>query len=233
MNYIGLDISKASTAMVIEANNKEYYFSYNTKDKDYIWNKLCRENNVNIRTYDYTNSIKKDYSTSEVNKLKLFSEISTTLFNDIINTINIKEDTVCFIEGYSYGKGSSQILDLVGIGSCIRAKIYEGISNVQLKILAPKSLKTDVCRVVYGSKMVETGKKKLKLIEVINPNNKGISGGNFTKIDMFDAIIESNFNSNWKDFLLVNLDKIRKVKDIPKPIEDINDAFLLKEIVKI
>lgn len=232
MNYIGIDISKNSSAMVIETNNHEYCFSYNTNPEKFLWNIFCSEY-CYIRHYNYDNKNKKNYSDSEINKLKNFSEISSDIMLDILKTINLNEETIIYIEGYSYGTGSSQIIDLVGIGTSIRLKIYEGISKCQIKILAPKSLKMDTCRVIYGVNLVNIGKKKPKIVEKINPNTKGIPGGNFTKIDIFEAILDGNFNTKWSNFLVENQDKIKKNKSIPKPIEDINDAFLLKELSKL
>lgn len=231
MNYIGLDISKASTAMVIESNDHDYYFSYNTKDINYIWNKTCSEI-VNIKTYDYTNESKKNYSESEINKLSVFSKISTDVINDIMNTIDITQPTCINIEGFSYGQGSSQIIDIVGISSCIRVKIFEVIPNITIKILAPKALKLAVCKSIYGSFLQNNGKKRQKIVEVVLPNKKGVVGGNFTKTDMYDAILDSKFDSEWRSFLLEKNTDITKNKSIPKPIEDINDAFLLKSILK-
>ena len=70
MNIIGLDISKVSTAMVVEADNNEFIFSYNTNKADYKWNKISSIKSV-IRNYEYI--ITKDYSNYEINKLKIFS----------------------------------------------------------------------------------------------------------------------------------------------------------------
>ena len=218
--------------MAIEVNNIEYYFSYNTNDINYKWNKLC-SSVTKIRTYDYDNKNKKQYSESEVNKLKIFSRVSTDLLSDILSCINKKEDTICYIEGFSYGQGSSQIIDIVGISSAIRIKLYELIPNIQIKILAPKSLKTNICGVVYGKILTNIGKKRPKIVEISLPNKRGITGGNFTKIDMHEAILDSNFISKWKDFIDTNKNEINKNKSIPKPIEDINDAFLLKELAKL
>ena len=230
-NYIGIVISKNSTAMVIESNSIDYLFSYNILEEKYRWNKLCSEL-CKISSYNKVTE-SNIYSDNELLKLQHFSKVSTQIIDDILSIIDINIETNVLIEGYSYGKESVQLVDLVGIGSVIRNKIYEDIPNISIKIIAPKSLKMEVCKAIYGVNLVNIGKKRPKIVEKINNNKLGISGGNFTKTDMFHAIIDDNINSDWRDFLYKYKDDILKNKSIPKPIEDINDAFLLKKIGKI
>jgi len=231
MNFIGIDTSKVSTSMVIETGEKEYIFSYNTNKPTYKWNKNINHI-VKIRTYEYDNSI-ENYSETEFDKLKNFSKISNDLLEDIISTIVSTEPTIIYIEGYSYGRDSSQIIDLVGIGSIVRAKIYENIPNIkQIKIIAPKSLKLIACEMVYGYEMVDIGKKKEKIVKVINTNKDSKKGGDFDKKDMFELILESTTPCILDSFYTDNLDEILSLKTFPKPLEDINDAWLLKEIIK-
>ena len=222
-NIIGLDISKVSTAMVIK-NDKELYFSYNTNKPDYKWNKMV-SHFVDIKTYEYDNTI-KNYSLSEVNKLQQFSKISTDLINDIKNNIDFSLETIINIEGYSYGK-SSAIIDIAGISSAIRVKIYEAVPNAKITIIAPKSLKLMVAELVYGFDMVEIGGKNKRSEKVIRKNNRGIAGGNFDKIDMLHAIKDYNKNDKLSMFIKENFDVITEKKEVPKPIEDINDSFWL------
>lgn len=231
MNFIGIDISKVSTSMVIETGEKEYIFSYNTNKSTYKWNKNI-EHVVKIRTYEYDNSI-DNYSETELDKLKNFSKISNDLLEDIITTIVSTQPTIIYIEGYSYGKDSSQIIDLVGIGSIVRAKIYENIPNIkQIKIIAPKSLKLTACEMVYGYEMINIGKKKEKIVKIINTNKDGKKGGDFDKKDMFELILESSTKCILDSFYTDNIEEILSLKTFPKPLEDINDAWLLKEIIK-
>ena len=231
MNFIGIDISKISTSMVIETREKEYIFSYNTNKQTYKWNKNI-DHIVMIRTYKYDNNI-DNYSEIELDKLKIFSKISNDLLEDIITTIIPTQSTIIYIEGYSYCKNSSEIIDLVGIGSIIRAKIYENVPNIkQIKIIAPKSLKLIACEMVYGYEMVNIGKKKEKIVKIINTNKEGKKGGDFDKKDMFKLILENSTKCVLNNFYTNNIEEILSLKTFPKPLEDINDAWLLKEIIK-
>ena len=233
MNKIGLDISKISTAMSIEVNNINYLFSYNTLKITQQWNKILSTiDNITIKTYSYDNEI-KDYSKSEIDKLQKFVLISNDLIKDILSIINIEDETVIYIEGYSYArKVNGPLLDLVGIGATIRSKLYENIPNIkEIKIIAPKSLKLSTAELVYGAEIKDIGKRKPKIVKIINTNNNNLKGGDFQKIDMYYAIKELNSNHLLKEIFENLHEKIIKTKTFPKPIEDLNDAYLLKELI--
>ena len=137
------------------------------------------------------------------------------------------------MEGYSYGQNVGPLIDLVGIGSIIRSKLYESIPNLkELKIISPKSLKTVTAEMIYGFDMVEVGKRVIKTEKVIRTNKSGIKGGDFDKHHIFEAIMVYNKNFSLLDYCKANLDEIKALKSFPKPLEDIDDAWLLKEIIK-
>lgn len=231
MNYIGIDISKVSTAMVIEIKDKEFMFSYNNNKPTYKWNK-CIDNIVKIRTYEYDNTI-ENYSESELDKLTNFIKISNDLIEDILSTIDTSKETIIYIEGYSYGRDPGPIIDLVGIGTIIRGKILEIIPNVkQIKIIAPKSLKLTACEMIYGSEIIDIGKRKPKIVKVVNTNSDGKKGGDFDKKDMFEMIMKCETKCILDIFYTENKEEISALKTFPKPLEDIDDAWLLKEIIK-
>lgn len=231
MNLIGLDISKISTAMAIESNGKEYIFSYNNKKLSNKWNDNIKHI-CNIKTYEYINS--DDYSISEIEKLKQFINIANDVLKDILETININDESIIYIEGYSYSKDPGPIIDLVGIASIIRAKIFEYVPNIkEIKIISPKSLKTFSCEIAYGSSMIESGKRIIKIEKVLNTNNNGVKGGDFNKHDMCQAIIDSKIKCILTDYINDNYEEIMGMKTFPKPIEDIDDAWWLKESIKL
>lgn len=234
MNYIGLDISKISTAVSIETSDgKNYLFSYNTNKSTYKWNKnLIGIEGVKIRTYEYDNTI-DDYSEKEVNKLVLFINIANDIIEDILSVLNITEESIIYIEGYSYGRDPGPIIDLVGIGTIVRGKLYENISLIrEMKIIAPKSLKVKCCEMIYGTEMIEIGKRKKKIVKVINTNKDGVKGGDFSKHDMFQALIDYTNPCILDQYFIDNYDEIKLIKTFPKPLEDLDDALLLKEIIK-
>ena len=227
-NYIGLDISKVSTAMVIESNLGESFWSYNTKKLNSKWNTIA-SNCASIKTYIYETS--EIYSDSEILKLKIYIKIANDILKDILINIDSKEETIVNIEGYSYSQNAGPIIDLVGIGSIIRAKLFESIDNVSIIITAPKSLKTQLCELVYGYSMVTKGKRKKKIVKEINRNKKGTAGGAFDKWDIFNALMDYKPTNILYIQSSIYHDDITAVKSFPKPFEDINDAYFLKELI--
>jgi hypothetical protein len=76
------------------------------------------------------------------------------------------------------------------------------------------------------------GKKKITIKEEFR-NTIGISGGKFTKTDIFMSIVENNtFDDFWtRHCKFVQID-ILTPKEIQKPYEDVNDAFVLYQVIK-
>ncbi len=233
MNLIGIDISKVSTGLAIETNGENFLFSYNTSKPTQKWNKILSTiDNVTIRNYEYNNNIDV-YSESEMDKLVQFINISNDIITDILSVIDITKDSIIYAEGYSYGKNPGPLLDLVGIGGLIRGKLYENIPNLKdFKIIAPKSLKLMSCEMVYGASIQDIGKRKPKIVKIINNNDNDVKGGDFQKIDMYDAIKKYGCKHTLSQLFEDKDDEIRGTKAYPKPIEDLNDALLLKELIK-
>jgi len=232
MNFIGLDISKNSTAMSIETTSGDnFLFNYSVKNSNYIWIKRTNEF-INYNHYKYTKY--DNYSESEIEKTNQFIKISNQIISDIKKSIDNNDNPVyIMIEGYSYGSNVGPLIDLVGVGSIIRGKLIENISKIKLiEIIAPLALKTQTAEYVYGYEMIETGKRVIKLTKVINTNDNGVKGKDFTKHDMFNAILDAKLNIPILEFYTNYKDEILKMKTLPKPFDDINDAIFCKEIIK-
>jgi hypothetical protein len=216
-NYIGIDISINSSAIFIVSNKGETILSFTNKKDNNIYIKELDRCGVKISTQNRQKS--EDYSENEILKLESYIELSENIIDGILNYIDIDEKTYCQIEGYSFSKNTSSILDIVSLSSLIRRNLYKEIKNIDITIISPSSLKLETCKLVY--KPVDIGKKKPKLKYV---NNEGISGGSFKKPQMFRAMIEGDIKSPISKMLneyrhLMERDKI------PNPIEDIIDSI--------
>lgn len=229
MNIIGIDSSKSSTAMAIKSNKGFFLFSYNTKKENYKWIKNTSDI-VKYFHFEYGVDNIDDYSKSEVKKLIAYSYVSNQILKDAMEHIDKKDKTIINIEGYSYGSMAGDIVDLVGIGQSIRIKLIENIPNIEeIKIIAPKKLKTLCCEYSYGKPKQaisdKTGKPLKKWIP--SRNNKGIVGGDFIKHDMFEALKDGNVEHPLKEYYNDHFDEIYNMKSFIKPFEDINDAIWL------
>jgi hypothetical protein len=216
-NYIGIDISINSTAIFIISNKGENILSFTNK----------KDNNIYIRELDacgvkiFSNNREKSdkYSENEILKLESHINLSENIIVEILNYIDKKEKTYCQIEGYSFSKNTSSILDIVSLSTLVRRNLYKEIKNIDITIISPTSLKLEACKLVY--KPVDIGKKKSKLKYV---NNEGISGGSFKKPQMFRAMIEGNIMTPISK-MLNDYKHLMDREKIPNPIEDIIDSI--------
>lgn len=231
MIYIGIDISKISTALCIEKNNKTFLYSYTTKKPNNIWIKDTSDY-INYRFIEYNYKDIDDYSEREMMKLDNFENVSNLIINDIFDNINILDNIYIGIEGFSFNSNAGPIIDLVELTTLIKHKIKRNIKGmINISIVSPLTLKSITCDIVYGHKYITKGKRVIKKIKVIQgPNGK--KGKDFDKKDMFNALIDSNLEIPLKTHLNENKEIFLKNKELPKPMDDIVDSIMLCQIVK-
>jgi hypothetical protein len=223
-NYIGIDISINSTAIYILSNRGESILSFTNKKNNNIYIKELENCGVSIF---YQNRGQSDeYSESEILKIKHYLKLSEEVFSEIIKKIDLSEKTYCQIEGYSFSKNTSSILDIVSLSTLIRSKIVDRIENLEIFIISPNSLKLESCKLVY--KPIDIGKKKTKLKYV---NNQGIPGGSFKKPHMFRSMLEGKFKTKISE-MLNDYSHLMERDKIPNPIEDIIDSIFTCLILK-
>jgi hypothetical protein len=230
MIFIGLDVSKISTALCIDKNNKIKIYNYTNKKSDNIWIKEFKDI-IEFRfiNYDYKNII--DYSQSEIKKIIEFDTVTNLIINDIYDNVNITDSIKIGIEGFSYNS-KGPIFDLIEFTTLLKDKLIKRIGKYSnIEIISPLTLKVKSCKMVFEPRIEKKGKKTIKLIEHIE-NDKGKSASKFDKWDMLDLFINSNIDSKLKDWCVLNKDKIYKNKEVPKPIDDVVDSIFLKEIKK-
>ena len=222
MNFIGIDISLNSTAIYIESRQKSSILSFtNKKDNNIYIKELDR---YGVKFFHHNREVSKDYSSNEILKMKHFINLSNLIISEIIKVIDINDKTYCQIEGYSFSKKTSSILDIVSLSTLIRCKLIENIKDIDISIISPSSLKLETCKLVYTP--IDVGKKKPKYEY---KNNQGISGGSFKKPQMFRAMIEGEIDSPIFKMLKSYEDLMERDK-IPNPIEDIIDSIFACKI---
>ncbi len=215
MNFIGIDLSVNSTAMTIY-NGSYLLYNYTTKNSNNSWiNKL--NGIINFRFFEFLYKEYSNFSDILLDKILQYDLYTDLIINDIKN---IDDDAIIGLEGYNYGlKRTDTIVDITELSSIFKYKLIKTFPSYKIIILPPKSVKIKTCEMVYGM----NGK--------ISRNKNGIAGGNFDKNNMFDAFIDSNIDI--KDFRNFLVDKdVNKLKNIPKPVDDIIDSIFISEIIK-
>lgn len=228
MNYIGIDPSITSTGMII--NGKPFSYSYESSgyNKSGLskWYQLS-EHIVNFRFHNQAQFI--DYKDEQIVKIKLYKSVVSKIIIDIKDNIDNSGKIVVAIEGYSYGSSAGNLIDLVTFGTLLRNELLE--IGCDITIVSPMTLKLESCKLTYQPIEEMIGKKNPKMV-LYYKNNEGVSGGNFTKKEMFRSVIENNiWDDDWKKHLESIESDIGDQK-IPKPHEDIIDSYLLYQYIK-
>lgn len=233
-NIVALDPSLISTALVVSSGSTFKMMNYcresSASGKTGLkkWFKMA-EQYVSYRYIEYREF--KDYSEGEITKLKDYDKITDGIIEDILAEIDPKKPTKVGIEGYSFSSTAGDIIDLVTFSTLLRKKLFDRVSQ-DISVLSPSTLKLESCKLTYAPIITETGKKK-KTQKIEYRNGLGISGGKFTKTDMFMAIVEnSEMDDYWTKHCKLSKADILGVATIPKPYEDVNDAFLIYSVLK-
>lgn len=230
MIFIGIDVSKISTALCVEKDNKVKLYSYTTKKDNNIWVKDTKDF-INYRHIEYKYKDEPDYSKSELMKLNEFDQVTDLIITDIFDNIKLLDSVRIGIEGYSYNS-KGPIFDLIELTTFLKYKLmHKLIKYTDINIISPMTLKTECCKMIYKPRIEMKGKKVIKQILHIE-NNKGKPATKFDKWDMFYAFIDSNMDINLREWCESYKEEISKGKEVPKPIDDIVDSIFLKEMVK-
>jgi hypothetical protein len=229
-NIIAIDPSLISTALVVSSGDTFKIYNYCRESKAFgkkgitKWFGLAEEF-ITYKFIEYREY--KDYSEGELVKLKDYDKISDTIISDILENIDPNKPTKIGIEGYSFSSAAGDIIDLVTFSTILRKKLFDKISE-DIFVLSPSTLKLESCKLTYAP--INIGIKKEKWIY---KNNIGISGGSFTKSDMLLAIVENDcLDDYWAKHCKFIKTDILEPKQIQKPYEDVNDAYLIYMVLK-
>ena len=229
-NIIAIDPSLISTALVVSSGDTFKIYNYCRESKAFgkkgitKWFGLAEEF-ITYKFIEYREY--KDYSEGELVKLKDYDKISDTIITDILENIDPKKPTKIGIEGYSFSSSKGDIIDLVTFSTILRKKLFDKISE-DIFVLSPSTLKLESCKLTYPP--INIGIKKEKWIY---KNKIGISGGSFTKTDMFLVIVENDFlDDYWAKHCKFIKTDLLEPKQIQKPYEDVNDAYLIYMVLK-
>jgi len=233
-NIVAIDPSLISTAVVVSSVDTFKIYNYCRESAAYgktglrKWYKMAEED-VTYKFISYREY--KDYSEGELIKLKDYDKITDGIISDILSNIDNTKPTKIGIEGYSFGSQAGDLIDLVTFSTLLRKKLFDEIGQ-DILVLSPSSLKLESCKLTYSSIIKESGKKKKTYKEEWR-NNLGIPGGLFTKREIYMSIIENNnLTDFWSKHCKSIKNELLSVSVINKPYEDVNDAFIIYQVLK-
>lgn len=221
MNVVAIDPSLISTAMIVNGKFFNYCREMDIYTKKGLskWYAMCEEY-MTYRLVSYTDY--DSYSEGELTKLSDYDRVTNMIIDDILSNIDPSKPTRVGIEGYSFSSEHGDLIDLVTFSTLLRKKILDHVTK-DLTVMSPSSLKLESCKLTYPP--IDVGKKKPKFEW---RNKSGVSGGSFTKREMYLAIIENDsLVDEWSNHLRSIANEVLDNKTIKKPYEDINDSFLI------
>ena len=207
MNYLAVDFSLNSPGICIfNDKRKDYHFiSYikpktGTKAEQKLQEELSLLKDVTLVSQpDFTNN--ESFSSAELLKIKRYDKMADDIINLVLqNSFDGDGFTIAF-EGTSYGSkmGTNNMIDMAAGAAILKLKLLKTLSPEDILTVAPTTIK------------------------------KFAGKGNMNKLQLFEAY-QKNVN---EDQILAKSPLWKIVKDleigkkIPKPLDDLVDAYFL------
>lgn len=210
MNFITIDFSLNSPGICIFSKGRYYFIGYlkpgtGTKAEQKLQEELNLLEDTRI-TYqpDWTNN--EAYSKSEMIKIQRHTQTANDIINMIIEIAGDESQFVIAFEGSSYGSsgGTNNIIDMAAGAAILKMELMSRLKVKDMMTIAPSTIK------------------------------KFIHKGNMNKREIWPYFL------NYKeDINIALIDYCNKyigndIKNVPKPLDDLIDAFfMLKYVLSI
>lgn len=207
MNYIAIDFSLNSPGICIynDKSKKYHFISYiksasGTKREQQLQEEMSLLKDVTL-IYQPDFSRDAEYSSGELAKIKRYDRMADDIINLILQDSFSGDSFMIAFEGTSYGSkiGTNNVIDMAAGAAVLKLKLLKSLKPEDLMTVAPSSIK----------KFAGKGNmNKSQLYEVFFEN--GIGDENLEKSQFYAWIKDHDFG-----------------KKIPKPIDDLVDAYFL------
>ena len=211
MNFITIDFSLNSPGICLfNDNTNQYYFiSYlkrsGTKKAIKIQEDFALIEGVTLVFQpDWETHV--DYSSIELAKIKRYDIMSNDIIELITKNIDKEDSFKIAFEGVSYGSsaGTNNIIDMASAASILKIKLLKYFKPEDILTIAPSTIKK------------HAGKGNMNKLALWGVFINNSTGENFLE--------ETNF---WKFAKTVEFGK-----SIPKPFDDLVDAFYLNSFIR-
>lgn len=227
MNLVGIDISIDSTGMSLLRDEEIIISNFTTLKRNVGWVKKTMDT-IDYEFINYTYKDIDNYTESEIMRLREYDYVTDLIYNKILGNVNKKDRTFLAIEGYNYGlRNTNSIVDIVTFSTLLRLKLLSLPKLEKMIILSPMTVKSMTAELVYGYTLSPKSKNKK-----INKNSEGISSGSFVKKDMMKALIDLNGNDKLSLLLNKYKDDLLKLKNVPKPWDDVIDSWWILQTLR-
>jgi hypothetical protein len=211
MNFLAVDFSLNSPGICIynDKSKKYHFISYmkpgtGTKAEQKLQEELSLLSDVTlINQPDFTNT--ESFSSAELLKVKRYDKMADDIINLVLQNSFEGDGFIIAFEGTSYGSngGTNNMIDMAAGAAILKLKLLKTLNPDDIKTVAPTTIK------------------------------KFAGKGNMNKLQLFDCF-QRNVN---EDPILAKSPLWKIVKDlevgkkIPKPLDDLVDAYFLVAFV--
>ena len=210
MNFVTIDFSLNSPGICIFSKDKYYFIGYlkpgtGTRAEQKLQEELNLLEDTRISHQpDWTNH--EAYSKSEMIKIQRHTQTANDIINMIIEIAGDDSSFVIAFEGSSYGSsgGTNNIIDMAAGAAILKMELMSRLKVLDMMTIAPSTIK------------------------------KFIHKGNMNKREIWPYFL------NYKeDINIALIDYCNKyigndIKNVPKPLDDLVDAFfMLKYVLSI
>jgi len=212
MNYLAIDFSLNSPGICIyNDKSKRYHFiSYlkpgsGTKSDQVLQEEMGMLKDVTLISQPDFSKEESEYSSVELAKIKRYDRMADDIINLILQESFTGDSFIIAFEGTSYGSkmGTNNVIDMAAGAAILKLKLLKTLQPEDLMTVAPTSIK----------KFAGKGNmNKSQLFEVFF--NNGVGDENLEKSPFYTWIKGQDFG-----------------KKIPKPIDDLVDAFFLAAMI--
>ena len=213
MNFVAIDFSLNSPGICTynDETNKFHFISYikegsGTKKEQKLQEEISLLNDVTlIKQPDFSTS--EDFSSVELLKIRRYDIMSNQIINLILNVCTDGSGFTIAFEGSSYGSkmGTNNLIDMAAGAAILKMKMLNILRPVDILTIAPTTIK------------------------------KFAGKGNWNKREVWNSFVENrNENESIETSEFFNFcDGLVDAEDkkVPKPFDDLVDAFFLCDLI--
>ena len=211
MNFVTIDFSLNSPGICVFKNNKYHFIGYlkpktGTKKEQILQEELNLLEDTQIAHQpDWTNT--EDYSKSEMIKIQRHTQTARDIINMIIEITGNDSPFVIAFEGSSYGSsaGTNNIIDMAAGAAILKMEMMSRLEVLEMMTIAPSTIKKHA-----GKGNMKKDELWIKFLENV----------------LVDKELETS------SLLKFCRDNIGVVKNIPKPMDDLVDAYFLNNLAR-
>ena len=211
MNFVTIDFSLNSPGICVFKDNKYNFIGYlkpktGTKKEQILQEELNLLEDTRISHQpDWTNN--EAYSKSEMIKIQRHTQTAKDIIDMIIEITGNESPFVIAFEGSSYGSsaGTNNIIDMAAGAAILKMEMMSRLEVLEMMTISPSTIK------------------------------KHAGKGNMKKDELWVKFLDNILNDTeleTSSLLKFCKDNIGVVKTIPKPMDDLVDAYFLNHLAR-